>query len=144
MFFYVWPVAMIVCANTLYQICAKAVPSDMHPLASIVITYLMGAVTATILYFILNRGGDHNILKEFSKANWASFVFGMVLVGLEVGFIYAYKAGWQVSVLSIVTSCFLAITLIIVGFLLYHEMITWNKIVGVAICMVGLVFINLK
>ena len=31
---------------------------------------------------------------------------------------------------------------IFVGFVAYHEAITWNKAVGVAICMVGLYFIN--
>ena len=31
-----------------------------------------------------------------------------------------------------------------VGYLFYHEALTWNKLVGVGICLVGLVFINLK
>lgn len=74
--------------------------------------------------------------------NWAPFVLGLVIVGLEVGWIYAYKAGWQVSTAFIVQSAFLAVILIFVGFLLYHEAITWNKIVGIGICLVGLFFIN--
>ena len=48
------------------------------------------------------------------------------------------------STASIVQSAFLAIILIIVGMLLYHEALTWNKAIGVLICLVGLVFINLK
>ena len=31
-----------------------------------------------------------------------------------------------------------------VGYFLYHENLTWNKILGVIICLIGLVFINLK
>lgn len=76
--------------------------------------------------------------------NFSPALLGIVLVGLEVGFIYAYKAGWQVSMLSIVQSAFLAIALIFVGYLLYHEAITWNKLVGVVICLIGLAFINHK
>ena len=76
--------------------------------------------------------------------NWAPLVLGIVIVGLEAGWIYAYKAGWQVSTGFIVQSAFLAVALIFVGYLLYHETITWNKLVGVGICLVGLVFINLK
>ena len=34
--------------------------------------------------------------------------------------------------------------LLIVGRLLYREALTWNKLVGVAICLVGLWFINMK
>ena len=76
--------------------------------------------------------------------NWAPYVLGLVIVGLEVGWIYAYQAGWQVSMGMIVSSSFLAVVLIFVGALLYQEPITWNKIVGIAICLIGLVFINLK
>ena len=67
---------------------------------------------------------------------------GIAIVGLEVGFIYAYKAGWTVSTASVVQSAFLAVALIAVGFLLYREAITWNKVVGIVICLIGLVFIN--
>lgn len=49
---------------------------------------------------------------------------GFVIVRLEVGFIYAYKAGWQVSSASVVQSAFLAAALIFVGALLYNEAIT--------------------
>jgi multidrug transporter EmrE-like cation transporter len=41
-------------------------------------------------------------------------------------------------------SAFLAIALIFVGWMLYHEALTWNKLVGVAICLLGLAFINHK
>ena len=83
-------------------------------------------------------------MKEYEKLNWAPVVLGIVIVGLEAGWIYAYKAGWQVSTGFIVQSAFLAMSLLLVGFFLFHESLTWNKLVGVAICLIGLVFINLK
>ena len=137
---YIWPIALVVLANTVYQVCAKSVPDTMNPLASLTITYAVGAVFSLALYLLLNRGG--NLLREYSHVNWAPFVLGIAIVGLEVGFIYAYKAGWTVSTASIVQSAFLAVALIAVGFLLYREAITWNKVVGIVICLIGLVFIN--
>lgn len=140
MFNHVWPIALVVCSNIIYQICAKSVPSSMNPFASLTVTYTVGAIFSVVLYYVLNRHG--NLLNEYSKLNAAPFVLGIVLVGLEVGWIYAYKAGWQVSTASIVQSAFLAAALIFVGWLLYKEALTWNKIVGVAICLVGLAVIN--
>ncbi len=137
---YIWPLILIVTANTAYQICAKSVPQNIDPYLSLIITYLMAALGSAVLFFTMSR--DVNVLTELGKLNWASFVFGLVLVGLEVGFIFAYRAGWQVSTLSIVQSAFLAITLIVVGVLLYKESITWSKVVGVVIVLVGLYFIN--
>ena len=139
---YVWPIVLVVLSNVVYQICAKSVPKGMDPLASLTITYLVGAVASGVLYFILNRNG--NLIQEYGKLNWAPIILGIVIVGLETGWIYAYKAGWQVSTGFIVQSAFLAVVLIFVGYFLYHEALTWNKIVGVAICIVGLIFINLK
>ena len=83
-------------------------------------------------------------VKEFGKLNWAPFVLGISIVGLEAGWIYAYKAGWQVSTGFIVQSAFLAIALLFVGYFLYHESLPWNKLIGIAICLIGLVFINYK
>ena len=126
---YVWPIVLVVLSNVVYQICAKSVPKGMDPLASLTITYLVGAVASGVLYFILNRNG--NLIQEYGKLNWAPIILGIVIVGLETGWIYAYKAGWQVSTGFIVQSAFLAVVLIFVGYLLYHEALTWNKIVGV-------------
>ncbi len=139
---YIWPIALVVVSNTVYQICAKSVPEKVSPFASLGVTYLVGAVVCFVLYFVSHPG--ENVFKQFAGLNWASYGLGVVIVGLEVGWIYAYKAGWQVSVGSIVQSAFLAVMLVLVGFLLYKEAITWNKIVGIIVCLVGLVFINLK
>lgn len=142
MFSYVWPIGLVVLSNVVYQICAKAVPDGINPFASLTVTYLIAALASAILYFALTPGA--HLLKEYGKLNWAPFVFGVVLVGLEAGYIYAYKAGWQVSTASIVQGSILAVALLFVGFLLYHEALTWNKLLGVAICLVGLVFINYR
>lgn len=142
MFNYVWPIALVVVSNVVYQICAKSVPGGMNPFASLTVTYIVGAVASGILYFVLGKNGS--LVKEYSKLNWAPFVLGAVIVGLETGWIYAYKAGWQVSKGFIVQSAVLAVMLLVVGYFLYHEALTWNKVVGVVICLVGLVFINYK
>lgn len=100
MFSYIWPIALVVLSNVVYQICSKSVPSSINPLASLTVTYLVSALTCGILYYVLNK--DANLLREYHQLNWASFVLGAVIIGLEVGFMYAYRAGWQVSAASVV------------------------------------------
>lgn len=142
MFNYIWPIALVVLSNVVYQICAKNVPGEVNPLASLTVTYTVGAIFSTILYFCTSKHAD--LVKEITKMNWAPYILGLTVVGLEVGFICAYKAGWQVSRASIVQSSFLAVALLVVGLLLYNETLTWNKVVGIVICLAGLVFINLN
>lgn len=142
MFNYIWPLLLVVISNVFYQICAKSVPGDMNPFASLTVTYLVGAVCSFVMYCLMNK--DANIIKEYAKLNWAPFVLGLVIIGLEVGYFYAYKAGWPVSTAQIVQAAVLAVILIFVGKYLYKEEITWNKIVGIVVCLAGLGLINMK
>ena len=136
----IWPIALVVFSNIIYQICAKSVPKDMDAMASMTITYMVGAVCSAIMYFIMTKNG--NLLQEYAKTNWAPVFLGISVVGLEVGFIYAYKNGWAVSTASIVQSAFLAVALLLVGAFLYHETVNISKIIGVVFCLIGLIFLN--
>lgn len=137
---FIWPVALIVFSNILYQICCKGVREEMDVYASMTVTYAVATLFSALMFFITSRG--ENIFQQFKLSNWATVVLGIVITGLEVGFIYAYKAGWKVSVLATVTNAFLAIALIFLGFFMYRESITWSKVIGVVICLVGLWFIK--
>ena len=136
----VWPVALIVLSNVFYQICAKAIPGEMNPFAYLTITYLVGAVFSVILFFATSHGGS--LLAEYQKTNWAPFVLGLAIVGLEAGFLYGYRAGWQVNTLPLLANTLLAIVLIFVGWLLYKETFTIDKAIGIALCLGGLFFIK--
>ena len=67
---------------------------------------------------------------------------GIVIVGLELGMIYCYKAGWEASVLLVVECAICAGFMIFVGRYLYGEAITANKLIGLFICLAGLYIIN--
>lgn len=140
LFSMIWPIALVVASNVVYHICAKGIPREMDPMASMTVTYLVGAACSAALFFLMNPGGS--LLGEYRKLNLAPILLGVSVVGLEVGFIYAYKNGWTVSTASTVQSAFLAAVLVAVGALLYRETVTPEKAAGVLICLVGLYFIN--
>ena len=145
MFAYLWPIGLVIISNVLYQVCAKEVPAEMNAFASLTVTYVVAAVSSLIFFFLLGGSSSGTgLIGEYSKINWAPFVLGVVIVGLEVGWIFAYKAGWEVSTGFIVQSAVLAILLLVLGYFLYHEALTWNKVAGVVICLIGLIFINLN
>lgn len=136
----VWPIALIVLSNVIYNICSKETPSAINPLAALTVTYIIGAVVSLVLYLTITKGGS--LIQEYKNINWSSFVLGMAIVGLEAGSIYMYKAGWDISSGQIVHSIILAICLVIIGASVYHESITATKIAGILICMLGLFLMN--
>lgn len=139
---YIWPLALVIASNVMYQVCAKSVPGELNPFVSLTVTYSLGAVLSLVLFFVLNRNAD--IVAEYRKMNWTSFLMGLSVVGLEVGYIYTYKAEWPLSTAQIIQAAILAIILIFVGYFAFKESFTWNKIVGIFVCVAGLGLINLK
>lgn len=135
-----WPIGLVVLSNVFYHICSKSMPSNLHPFAGLTITYLVAAVMSLILFFVMEKNG--NLLQEYRHVNWTSFVLGIAIIGLEVGTIFVYKAGWSVNTAQLIYSSILAIILIFVGYFLFKEQLTPSKFIGILICMIGLYFIN--
>lgn len=144
MFAYVWPIALIIISGIIYQISAKEVPSAMDGFSSLTICYGIATLVTLVLFFITAGTGISGLLAEYAKINWAVVVLGITAVGLEVGYVFAYKSGWEVSLVYVMQASILAGLLLVVGYFLYSEGLTWNKVVGVGICLVGLILLNRK
>lgn len=134
------PILMVVCANTMYNVCTKSTPAEVNPFITLFFTYLVAAGITVILFFIF--GNSSNIIAEISNVNWTSIVLGISIVGLETGFILIYRAGWKISNASVVANILLAISLIFVGYFIYKENINIKQILGIVVCMVGLILIT--
>lgn len=140
MFAYYWPIGLLVLSNVFYHITAKSLPAEVDSFFSMAITYLVGAAVSVILFFTVGNGGP--VSQQLAGVNWTPFVLGLSVVGLEVGAIFMYKAGWEVSVGNIVQAIFVAIALLIVGVLVYKEALTATKVAGIAACLVGIFLLN--
>jgi len=137
---YYWPIMLIVASNVMYHITAKSIPETINPLASLGVTYLCSAALVLALYFITSP--VKNLATEYGHLNWTAVMMGLAIVGLEFGSIYMYKAGWNISVGSLVSNIALALALIVVGLLFYKETINLQQFVGIGLCCVGLVLIS--
>ena len=135
-----WPLLLIVGSNTFYHICAKSMPEEAHTFGALTVTYLIGAALSAAVFITSVRPA--NVLTELHKLNWAPFVLGLAIVGLEAGNVFLYRAGWKVSVGSVVCNISLAVVLLFVGCFLFREQITARQLVGVAVCALGLYLIT--
>lgn len=134
-----WPILIVVGANTFYNISAKSTPAEINSFASLSVTYLIAMLCSIVMFFITSE--QKNIAVELSKANWATYVLGMAIVGLEYGFICIYRAGWKIGVASLFASIALACVLLLIGLLLYKEVLTLRQCIGIGVCVAGLILI---
>lgn len=142
MFMYVFSIVLIVASNIVYNICQKSTPQGANPFAALLVTYLTAAFLAVIAFWFY--GPDKGLLQSIKELNWTSIVLGISIVGLEFGYLAAYRAGWNISVGSLVANIFLALALIPVGVIFYKEGFELSKVLGVVLCLAGLVLINKK
>ena len=143
MYLYFLPLLLIICSNSFYHVCAKSIPGNVNQYASLFVTYLVAAGCTLILMFF-NKGISKDFLSPFKGINWSSFVLGICIVGLEYGYMWAYRAGANISTCSLIANIALAAILLAVGLLLYKEPIHLNQWIGIGLCIAGLVFINKK
>jgi len=134
-----WPILIVVAANTIYNISAKSTPANINSFASLSVTYLTAMICSVIMYFITSE--NKNILQELSKANWTTFALGLAIVGLEFGNICVYRAGWKIGVANLFASVTLTCVLLFVGFLIYKEVLSLRQVLGMIVCVVGLILI---
>ena len=136
----IWPLLLIVGSNCFYNICTKSMPEDVNAFGGLTVTYLVGAILSAILFIASVRPA--NVGAEVVKINGTSLVLGMAIVGLEAGYVFLYRAGWKISTGALTANICLAIALVIIGVLIYHEMITLKQIVGMVVCAAGLFLIS--
>lgn len=135
----IWPLFIVVGANTVYNISTKSTPSNINSFASLAISYAIGMVFSVIMFYITSE--NKNIVAEVSKTNWTALALGIAIVALEFGYICIYRAGWKISIATLIANISLACVLMIVGVLLYKETISLRQIIGIAISAIGLVLI---
>ena len=140
MFGKIWPVALVVLANTLYNICAKSTPESANAFLTLAVTYLIAAVICIAVFLAGSHGKP--VLAELGKLNWTALALAAAIVALEVGYIFIYRAGWKINTASLVANISLACVLVGVGALLYKEGVTVRQLAGIGVCLVGLVLLG--
>lgn len=141
MFKMIWPLGLVVLSNVFYHITTKFTPRAANAFLSLTVTYVVAGIVSFAAYF-LTAGHSATLRTSIQNLNWTSFVLGLAIIGLEVGYIFIYRSGWKVSVAPIVSYITLATVLMFVGYFLFKEHISIRQIIGFVICVMGLILVT--
>ncbi len=129
-------VFLIVASNIVYHVSQKSVPGKADPILSTLVSYGMAILTTLALYPVFSR--DVSVFEGLKELNWTSYVLGIAIVGVEIGFLLAYRAGGNISLASVICSVFLALILIPIGIYYYGEHLHARNFIGIGLCLAGL------
>ena len=133
-----WPIGLIVFCSTAYQVGVKEISTGIHPLTALVLTYLSASFASFILYFFLAPQGE-NRKKEIFSWNPSALGLGFSIVGIELGVVYMYRAGWTVQTSFILTNSLIVAALMAAGALFYKEKLKLRQLAGVVLTPAGIV-----
>jgi drug/metabolite transporter (DMT)-like permease len=136
------PLLLAVAGGVLYHIGQKAVPRQVHPFVAILLAYL-GGIACCVVALVL-APPERPWLESLRAANWAVWLLGLGAVIIEIGFLLAYRAGWQISVVSVVVNISVALVLLPIGLVFFRESLSWRMAAGVVCCLVGLYLLSQK
>ncbi len=134
------PILMAIGGGVLYHVSQKSVPKEVSPFAAIIIAYAVGIVLCAVA-LTLDSGG-RSFAASVKATNWAVISLGVGAAVIEVSFLLAYRAGWNINSASVVMSISVALLLVPIGLLAFKEHLSSRGIAGIGCCLVGLYLLS--
>jgi len=135
---YLLSFALVVLSIIAYQISQKSVPAGLNPWHVFFLVYAVAAVICLILALSSGKG----LLESVRQSNWAVWLLGLAVLGGELGYLLAFRAGWRAGVLGLTFNVTAALVMAPVGLLLFKEKLSAVNLLGGLICVVGLVLLS--
>ena len=138
--FYYLSIVIVVLSNVFYHLASKKVPSDLNPFFFVMVSYVVGFALALVAFSISvkDKSLASALIEQGKIVNWTPIILGVSVIGLEVGNVFMYRAGWDLSKGALVCNMLLAFVLVIIGSLVFKEDFTFKHVAGLISCMVGL------
>ncbi len=133
-------IVIIIISSVSYHIVQKYVPSNANPALVLILTYIVAAITSLSLFIFFPLKLPFK--QEFQQLRISSLALGFAIVGIEIGWLLAYRAGWNINIGSLLANSSVAIALIPIGLLLFRESFDLQKAIGLLLCTLGLVFLT--
>lgn len=142
MFLFYFSIVLAILASTLYHFTQKQTPASVNPAVSILVTYIVAGIITLLMFFFFPVRED--LFSEIRKLNWASYALAVSIVGIEVGFLLIYRSGWSVGIAAVLVNVAAALALIPVALFFFKDKISLVNILGILVCLVGLIMLNWK
>ena len=136
------PILMAICGGVIYHISQKAMPKEVHPFVAIILAYVTGIVACAV-GLLLDPAG-RSFFASVKASNLAVIGVGVGAAAIEIGFLLAYRAGWNINAASVVMSISVALLLIPIGLLGFKEQLSSRSAAGIGCCLVGLYLLSKK
>jgi len=132
--------SLAIAATVAYHLVLKLTPAGVNPFLSLTLTY---AGVSLLLGLSLVLGpGPFEWRHELRALNWTTLALAATIVALDLGFLFLYRTGYDVSLGALVTQSTASLLLLVIGVLVFRERLSLANGIGLALCLAGLWLVN--
>jgi multidrug transporter EmrE-like cation transporter len=142
MFLFYFSITLAIASSALYHFVAKSTPSNVNFTVSLLVTYAFAFIVTLFTFFFFPV--ENGIFAEIKKLNWASVGLAIAIVGIEFGFLLVYKSGWNLGIAAVLTNVIASLILVPVAVYVFKDKLNWVNVMGILVCLAGLIMLNWK
>ena len=142
MFLFYFSISLAIASSALYHFTAKSTPSNVNFTVSLLVTYAAAFIVTLLGFFFFPA--TKGIPAELKQLNWASIGLAIAVVGIEFGFLLTYRSGWNLGIAAVLVNVVASLILVPVAIFIFNDEISWINILGILVCLAGLVMLNWK
>jgi drug/metabolite transporter (DMT)-like permease len=128
-------IGLIVASLVGYQLAQRTMPTGANPFIVIAIAYFLGIIACALL--APGVGKPIGLADAALLRHWPVWVLAGSVVGIEVGYLLAYRAGWPLATTTGITYTATMVLLAIIGAAYFSEGISPRRAAGVVLAIGG-------
>jgi len=135
-------ILVVVLSSLAYHVCQKLIGPTVNPYVTLLFAYITAFIITLTAMFTKCSAAD--IVTGIKQISWPAALLGLTIVGIELGYLLAYRSGWKISMAALTANSFVAILLLAFGLIAFRESITPYHIGGTLMIIAGLILTNVN
>jgi drug/metabolite transporter (DMT)-like permease len=136
---YYFSISLVIISNIFYSFFQSIIPNNANPAIAMCCMYIAGGLVALIFY--IKNNNKFRIKRHHFWTRIA--LFALVNMLTDLGFLLAFRTGWELGTFNVIANISILIILAVVGIFLYKERLSTMNIFGIIIGIIGLYLLNI-
>lgn len=116
-----------------YHLAMKQIPANLNPFFALSVAYLIAFILSMLGVLVYPDGS-----RQLTDLRWSVFGVALGIIGIEAGFLLAYRAGWNVGYAALAVNVLSTLLLLPIAILVIKQGLSVSKLTGVLLCSIGL------
>ena len=130
---FVFALLLAVAGSVLYHLAIKQVPQAVNPFFSLAVSYGLAMLMCLAGMWWLPDGE-----RGAAALNWSCLGVALGILGIELGFLMAYRAGWNLGYAALSSNVLSTALLLPLGWWLFREQPSLGRLGGLGLSLAGL------